>query len=207
MQVVRALMNGTVPNEFAQNWIAFNVNDRSNTCQNQRLGDTDPGYTAVPIRMDLDLAVTLFANWSLGQSQDPLGDNSTAIINAMQTLLTVALLDIGNVYPNNFLAYLDSQIILNATIVSEFAIRGAPSSPSFPSCFMKSSPTIQPVMKSTGQLIVSVLVATLSMFSSGWAISILVSAHFEKRRYPRGLSDIENTGALIHGLLERSLVQ
>lgn len=40
------------------------------------------------------------------------------------------------------------------------------------------------VRKSTGPLVISVLVATLSMFSAGWGVSMLVASYFAKRNMP-----------------------
>lgn len=42
------------------------------------------------------------------------------------------------------------------------------------------------VRKSMGPLIISVLVATLSMFSAGWGVSMLVASYFATRNLPEG---------------------
>ncbi|KAG8983282.1 hypothetical protein FRB93_007314 [Tulasnella sp. JGI-2019a] len=46
------------------------------------------------------------------------------------------------------------------------------------------------VRKSTGEAFIAVLVATLSMFSAGWAVFILVCSYFAKRGQPKGESHI-----------------
>ncbi|KAG8868066.1 hypothetical protein FRB98_003795 [Tulasnella sp. 332] len=218
MQYARMLANGTELAATTQNWIAWDGESKDVQCRNQDLGEVNPACTAVPVSMDLDPAITLFVNGSLGKSDDPLGDNSAATVNAMQAVLALALLDVGNIYPNNII-YFDNITTLNATIASGFSIQGAPGSPRVPSTFytVLSNPNMYtwnatavdippPAVisteylcrfsqrKSAGQLFVSVLVATLSMFSSGWAAFILVSAYFEKRRYQQR-SRITNTGS------------
>lgn len=99
MQLARTLTNATGPTAMIQTW---HVGEREPlTCQNQRLGNVAPRCVAVPVIIILDLATTLFANGSLGSSYDPLNDNSAATTNAMQIILALAQVDLGNVYPNN----------------------------------------------------------------------------------------------------------
>lgn len=190
-------------------------------CHNERLGDVDPSCTAIPPDLSIGVPGLVYANADMfAQGSPPPGlltNYSAAIGNAMQTMLAAVRLDIGNIFPNNFLVYPDA---INATIASELPVPGAsavfdtssglygigiskqlhddrvggtsdnvlfmPMNASQPSVIDIQYLCHFPQEKTPSQAFISVLVATLSMFSSGWAAFLLVATYLVKRRNRRG---------------------
>lgn len=198
-------------------------------CLNERLGGSNPFCTAVPPDV-LDSEPGLFlANGTIitpSSSADIPTNYTGAISNAMQLVLAAARLDMGNIFPNNFLIYSD---VINATIASDLPVQGAPSEQATMSelygalqdgiqgsALVSLSNNVleevvdvsQPAVidtqylchfsqaKPMGQAFISVLVATLSMFSGGWAVFLLISTYFEKRRYQQGVGQSIVAGSL-----------
>ena len=135
-------------------------------------------------------------------------DTELAVYNILQTVYAAIRIDLGNPSLNNFILY---PAALNNTIYSTFPITPANgeaysnstlySTLSSPYPFLQqylpvtlSGPaTIQVVypcqfqqLKAPGALVISVLVATLSMFSTGWAVYILLATTIAKRHNPTG---------------------
>ncbi|KAG8881663.1 hypothetical protein FRB97_009285 [Tulasnella sp. 331] len=137
---------------------------------------------------------------------------SGAVSNALQLLLTAARLDMGNIFPNNILVYanalnatiaselpvqgapstLETEPSLYIQLQNVFNDSPQASStgvledvldPSQPAVIASQYLCRFSQAKPLGEAFVSVLVATLSMFSSGWATFLLISTYFEKRRY------------------------
>ncbi|KAF6759946.1 hypothetical protein DFP72DRAFT_1004757 [Ephemerocybe angulata] len=128
-------------------------------------------------------------------------------LNFLQLARAAAQIDLGNAAPNNFLTNLS---MVDSVLIPTYPSASRPGVSvksqlynAWKSQLMQSSiepkpyanlgisgpSTLQAVfichfsrLKSTGSLLVSVLVATLSMFSSGWAILLIVAAHIVKTR-------------------------
>ncbi|KAG8862974.1 hypothetical protein FRB96_000394 [Tulasnella sp. 330] len=212
MEIVLNVTNNAGPTALSY----FQIVNPDFYCHNERLGDVDPSCSAIPPDLPIDEPALVFANAQVSyQGSTPPGlltNYSAAISNTMQIMLAAVRLDIGNIFPNNFLVYPDA---INATIAPELPVPGASASLDTSSglygigiskqlhddritgtsdnvLFMPmnaSQPSVIdiqylchfPQEKSPGQAFVSVLVATLSMFSSGWAAFLLVATYFAKR--------------------------
>ena len=137
-------------------------------------------------------------------------DTELAFFNLIQAVYASVRIDLGNPSLNNFILYPEA---MNNTIAPTFPITPANgeafsnsslytilSSP-FPwlqqnlPVTLSGPATIQVVYpcqfqqrKTPGALITSVLVATLSMFSTGWAVFMLLATTVAKRNNPAGLS-------------------
>ena len=135
-------------------------------------------------------------------------DTELAVYNILQTVYAAIRIDLGNPSLNNFILY---PAALNNTIYSTFPITPANgeaysnsslysilSSPypflqQFLPVTLSGPATIQVVypcqfqqLKAPGALVISVLVATLSVFSTGWAVYILLATAIAKRHDPTG---------------------
>ncbi|KAG8992993.1 hypothetical protein FRB93_002146 [Tulasnella sp. JGI-2019a] len=182
-------------------------------CHNQRLGAIDQSCTAVPVNISSASSIltsingTIYRVWTSELPEPLLG----IMTSATQLFLAVVRLDIGNAFPNNFLVHPDT---LNATISSNITLYGdcldtlQQMDSVFPGLGDMSRPaTIAsqylchfPHRKPLGSAIISVLVATLTMFGSGWTVFLLVAKLYEQRKYPQGkscdchLSEYERVG-------------
>ena len=138
-------------------------------------------------------------------------DTELAVYNILQTVYAAVRIDLGNPSLNNFILY---PAAMNNTIYPTFPITPANGeafsnstlystlNTPFPglqqnlpplTLFFLGPATIQVVYpcqsqkrKGAGALFISVLVATLTMFSSGWAIYMLLAATIAKRQNPTG---------------------
>ena len=130
-------------------------------------------------------------------------DTELALYNLIQAVYASVRIDLGNPSLNNFILH---PAAMKNTIASNFPITPANgeafsysslytdlSSPFLPSVTLSGPAVIQVVYpcqfqqpKSPGALVISVLVATLSMFSSGWAVFMLVATTLAKRQNPAG---------------------
>ncbi|KAG8982244.1 hypothetical protein FRB93_008208 [Tulasnella sp. JGI-2019a] len=111
--------------------------------------------------------------------------NTTAVISANQTILPTFPLEAYDTKGNTTVSYQESKlydllmglfIADNATLPLDGSMRSTISVP-FLCRFLE--------LKRPGDAFIAVLVATLSMFSAGWAIFILICGHFAKRGEPR----------------------
>lgn len=135
-------------------------------------------------------------------------DTELAVYNILQTVYAAVRIDLGNPSLNNFILY---PAVLNNTIYSTFPITPANgeaysnstlySTLSSPFPWLQqnlpvtlSGPAIIQVVypcqfqqrKALGAMVISVLVATLSMFSTGWAVYMLLVTAIAKRHNPTG---------------------
>lgn len=132
-------------------------------------------------------------------------DTELAVYNILQTVYAAVRIDLGNPSFNNFIL---NPAAVNNTIYPTFPITPANgeaySNSSLYSTLSLPLPgqnlptlsgpaTIQVVypcqfqqLKAPGALIISVLVATLSMFSTGWAVYMLLAKNIAKRHNPTG---------------------
>lgn len=126
------------------------------------------------------------------------------MFNMLQTAYAIIRVELGNPSPNNFILHpnvTDSTIASKfpATPLNQAGVSGLYQEWTNPDPEMKkylpvnvSGPAnIQVVypcrfqqQKTPGQLFISVLVATSSMFISGWAVFMLVAVYFAKRKGP-----------------------
>ncbi|KAG9026613.1 hypothetical protein FRB95_008667 [Tulasnella sp. JGI-2019a] len=172
-----------------------NTLDYELLCHNQRLGTVDQSCTTVPVNLH-DIVVALgWANGTVHYTVIPSPSSelfATTIPNIMQFLIAAARLDIGNVFPNNVLVYPN---VLNATMSTNTSLYNSflwePSVPNLgdtsrPAAIASEYLCHIPQRKPLGWAIVSVLVATLSMFGSAWAAFLVVATFYEKRKYPQG---------------------
>lgn len=122
-----------------------------------------------------------------------------SVVTAFQVMLAAVRLDLGNVLPNNIIAHPitapSSAGITNgpSPIWSDFI---APSSdPDLPSVVLNgtraSGFAVQyqchvQQRKSAGAIFVSVVVATVTLFNSGWGVALLLLAYMAKRKTPHG---------------------
>ncbi|KAG8983826.1 hypothetical protein FRB94_013033 [Tulasnella sp. JGI-2019a] len=178
-------------------------------CPNQRLGPIDQSCTAIPASIfDISLMVawpngtinftTVTSSpgnetWLSYPSSFDLDSYATSTTDTMQFLLAATRLDIGNVLPNNFLVYpdtLNETISKDSNIIQELSMHNE----TFQGLGDVSRPAVIasqylchfPQRKSLGSAIISVLVATLSMFGSAWAVFLAVATYYEKRKHPQG---------------------
>jgi hypothetical protein len=132
-------------------------------------------------------------------------------LNFLHLAQAAARIDLGNTASNNFLTNLN---IVDSTLAADFPPpAGAPSTAvsrsqlyetwksqigpqtneTYPPIRITGPSTLQAVficrlsrLKSVGSLIVSVLVATLSMFSSAWGLALLVATAYTKKGHIGG---------------------
>ncbi|KAG9016973.1 hypothetical protein FRB93_009503 [Tulasnella sp. JGI-2019a] len=170
-------------------------------CHNPRLGSIDSSCTQVPPDVTELLSLNLLSTDGTINTRGnvPRFPSLGAAENALQVMLAAIRLDIGNTFPNNFMVNPD---VINKTLSSTFTGQAPANFTVYSELFqnlkylvpleiVSSQPAVivtqylchVPRAKSVGQIIISVMVATLSMFSSGWAVFIMMSAYFETRRY------------------------
>lgn len=138
----------------------------------------------------------------------PQDDIYPPISNLVQALLAVLRIDLGNASPNNFFL---NQSALDTTLFSTFPANKSLNLDTLPSLFydanvnpdrhglqgmlpltMEGPANIKVLylcqlqrLKAPGPLIISVLVATLSMSMSGWAFFIFVASKLAERHNKR----------------------
>ena len=137
-------------------------------------------------------------------------DNNTQlpVYNLIQTVYAAIRIDLGNPSLNNFILH---PAALNGTISPTFPLTPAngeafsnssihtdltepfswlqqylPVTVSGPAIIKLVYPCRFQQQKAVGQLIIAVLVATLSMFSTGWAVFMLIATAIAKRNNPTG---------------------
>ena len=116
-----------------------------------------------------------------------------AISNLAQTILASVQIDLGNPSPSNFLlnrSVVDQTIFnkINSTVVNS-KLYLASTNQSAPPFTLEGPATIQALYscrlqlaKPLGPAVISVIVATLSMFMSGWGAFIFVSSEYAERK-------------------------
>ena len=134
-------------------------------------------------------------------------DTQLAIYNLIQTVYACIRIDLGNPSSNNFIL---NPAAINGTISPTFPLTQAngeafsnsslyvvwatwlqyrpPVTVSGPATIQVVYPCQFQKLKSLGSLAISVLVATLSMFSTGWGIFMLLATAVAKRNNPTGPS-------------------
>ena len=139
-----------------------------------------------------------------------LDDNiKLPISNLLQTVYAIIRVELGNPSPNNFILHPN---VTDSTIVSKFPAtllnqggdalvsglyqewtnpdpetkKYLPVNVSGPANIQVVYPCRFQQQKTPGQLFISVLVATLSMFSTGWAVFMVLAVYFVKRKGPSG---------------------
>ncbi|KAF8893070.1 hypothetical protein BD779DRAFT_1508712 [Infundibulicybe gibba] len=128
-------------------------------------------------------------------------DNRLPVENIIQTLHAALRIDLGNPNPNNI--FLFPQEATKLVLAPEFPASSGLNSTASLLYLTGSLPSLAPVefdkhmsdfirvvylcrhqqRKPLAQAAVSVIVATLSMFSGGWAVFILVATYFVKSKY------------------------
>jgi len=148
------------------------------------------------------------------------GKNSSAIdgsniyapmANIIQTIHAAVQIDLGNPHENNFLL---NPSVLSTTLYSEFSVALLPK-PTVSTLYQfiynfSTVPTTLPLkvegpaklearylcrlqqMKGPAQAFIAVLVATLSMFTSGWGLVMLLATYWAKRDNDSGRIDNSN---------------
>jgi len=150
-----------------------------------------------------DSSLSASNNTPLIQARD---DIYPPISNMVQTLLAALRIDLGNPSPNNFFL---NQSACDTTLYSTFPANKSLNLDALPSRLydanvnpdrhglqgmlpltMQGPANIQVLylcqlqrLKAPGPLIISVLVATLSMFMSGWALFIFIASKLAERRH------------------------
>ena len=143
-----------------------------------------------------------------------LDDNvNLPISNMLQTVYAIIRVELGNPSPNNFILHpnvTDSIIVSKfpatpqnqhgQALVSELYLQWTnpdPETKKYLPVTVSGPANIQVVypcrfqqQKTPGQLFISVLVATLSMFSTGWAVFMVLAVYFAKRKGPSGESGL-----------------
>ena len=161
-------------------------------------------------------AAVVMSNLTYFQDTTPpitvLDDNiKLPISNLLQTVYAMIRVDFGNPSPNNFILYPN---VTDNIIVSKFPVtplnqggdasvsqlyqewtnpkpetkKYLPVTVSGPANIRVVYPCRFQHQKTTGQLFISVLVATLAMFSTGWALFMGLAAYFAKRKDLSGKS-------------------
>lgn len=170
------------------------------------LGISAPCAIKAP-RFNITFAAVVYPNITLAQhtQSEPTSDENPQVIDAVtaaplanliQLVYASIRIDLGNPSPNNF--------ILNPSSTNQTIAQSFPQTSTLPvaqsNLYQKlTSQSFQPVtiqdpanirvvylcraqrQKSAGPLFIAVLVATLSMFSSGWAVFMFVAAYIAKR--------------------------
>jgi hypothetical protein len=158
-------------------------------------------------------AAVVMSNVSFFQNTAPepvtvLDDNiKLPISNLLQTVYAIIRVELGNPSPNNFVLHPN---VTDSIIVSKFPAtplnqggdalvsglyqewtnpdpetkRYLPVSVSEPANIQVVYPCRFQQQKTPSQLFISVLVATLSMFSTGWAVFMVLAVYFAKRKGP-----------------------
>ena len=136
-------------------------------------------------------------------------DSELAVYNILQTVYAAVRIDLGNPSLNNFILYpaamnnmisptfpitpsngvAFSNSSLYATLSSPFPWlqQNLPVTLSGPATIRVVYPCRYQRIKAPGALVISVLVATLSMFSTAWAVYMLLATAIAKRHNPAGL--------------------
>jgi hypothetical protein len=173
-------------------------------------GLTTPNFT-------ISSAAVVMSNLSVFQDTAPepitvLNDDvKLPVFNMLQTVYAIIRVELGNPSPNNFILHPN---ITDSIIVSKFPatplnqggdalISGLyqewtnpdPETKKYLPVTVSGPANIQVVypcrfqrQKTPGQLFISVLVATLATFSTGWAVFMVLAVYFAKRRGPSGKS-------------------
>jgi hypothetical protein len=176
---------------------------------------------ATPIFTIFSAAVVM-SNLSLFKDDAPdpitvLDDNlKLPISNLLQTVYAIIRVELGNPSPNNFILHPN---ITDSIIVSKFPatplnqdgdalVSGLyqewtnpdPETKKYLPVTVSGPANIQVVypcrfqqQKTPSQLFISVLVATLATFSTGWAVFMVLAVYFAKRRGPSGKSGSSTT--------------
>ncbi|KAG9029708.1 hypothetical protein FRB95_005004 [Tulasnella sp. JGI-2019a] len=134
---------------------------------------------------------------------------SLAINNAMQAMLAAVRIDLGNILPNNLLVNGSSELIAK-TIASVLPVQGASveadtSSQLYEALIDPNTSVSADIekggsaqialeyqcrvdqRKSSGSIFVAVIVATVTLFKSGWAVFLLLVTFLAKRAEPAGM--------------------
>lgn len=143
----------------------------------------------------------------LSLTVDPAAPSNltSAISNAMQVVLAAARIDVGNILSNNILVNRD----LVSTAIQETLpdpVTGGATGiwsqltdpgpqrvtingivPGAPVTINTTYQCHVQIPKSPGQIFVAVAVATVTLFSSGWAVFMLLLTFFANRKNPRGM--------------------
>ena len=162
-------------------------------------------------------AGVVMSNLSFSQDTPPdpvtvLDDNvKLPISNLLQTVYAIIRVELGNPSPNNFILHPN---VTDSIIVSTFPVtplnhgwealvsvlyqvwtnpdpetkKYLPVTVSGPANIQVVYPCRFQQQKTPGQLFISVLVATLTTFSTGWAVFMVLAAYFAKRKGPSGKS-------------------
>jgi len=148
---------------------------------------------AMEVPQVIDIHPTFLVFNGSGRSSDTtFPDNSTihlAISNFAQFAFAAIRIDLGQVYPNNPLLNLS---VINETLHSKlgsvdsllYANLTQPGKLGYgysPATIVKFYPCTEQFPKPIGSAIISVLVATLSMFTTGWGIFMFISSSFAER--------------------------
>ncbi|KAF6759960.1 hypothetical protein DFP72DRAFT_1063691 [Ephemerocybe angulata] len=157
------------------------------------------------ITANLDLYQDSSFPLSITKTHLTLDDMITPPINNILHLALAAIrIDLGNPSPNNFLTHPESlnqtltatfpktpftsqaQSLLYTTLNEKHFVKESLDSDDLPIFSIHGPSTVQAVYvckfmkrKKTGNLIITVFVATVSMFTSGWAVFILIARYFE----------------------------
>ena len=162
-------------------------------------------------------AAVVMSNLSVFQDTAPepitvLDDDlKLPIFNILQTVYAIIRVELGNPSPNNFILHPN---VTDSIIVSKFPAtplnpggdalvsglyqawtnpdaetkKSLPVTVSGPANIQVAYPCRFQRRKTPGQLFMSVLVATLITFRTGWAAFLVLAAYFAKRRGPSGKS-------------------
>ncbi|KAJ7851481.1 hypothetical protein B0H13DRAFT_2254977 [Mycena leptocephala] len=143
-----------------------------------------------------------FASDPLTDSNQPVITNDTynVLSNVIQTMYAAVRIDLGNPSPNNFLL---NTSVIPATIFSTFPA----TLPGVDNTSEDRGPALMDVVYlcrfqhplPPAQAFIAVLVATLSMFSSGWAIFLALATKVVKRRNSGANSCSEHARELTAG--------
>ncbi|KAF5342325.1 hypothetical protein D9611_001496 [Ephemerocybe angulata] len=149
-------------------------------------------------------SLLIFPSLHYPNSLDPGRHDNSPINNILHLALAAIRIDLGNPSPNNFLTHPESlnqtltatfpetpftsqtQSLLYTTLNEKHFVKESLDSDDLPIFSVPGPSTVQAVYvckfmkrKKTGNLIITVFVATVSMFTSGWAVFILIARYFE----------------------------
>ncbi|KAG9029705.1 hypothetical protein FRB95_005001 [Tulasnella sp. JGI-2019a] len=162
--------------------------------------------TAAPVIWDptLDSSVMLDANGDTIYSGT--SNYSQAINNAMQVMLAAVRMDLGNVLPNNILVNLKGATTGDDNTSELYKDLVAPStsddySPIDPGSDRPAQIALEyqcrvEQRKSPGSIFISVVVATVTLFKSGWAVFLLLVTFLAKRAEPEAQKSCTSHEAL-----------
>jgi hypothetical protein len=167
-----------------------------------------------PPQLDIVAAAIVFPNSTIHyySSQFPIDpvwnpwvlDNDTelALYNLIQAVYASVRIDLGNPSSNNFLLHpaakdntiasnfpitpANGEAFSNSSLYTDLTLPLPPVTLSGPAVIQVVYPCQFQQAKSPGALFISVLVATLSMFSTGWAVFMLLATALEKQHKPAG---------------------